>query len=307
MPTVALQIDPIESLKPQTDTSLMLAREASRRGMQIFAYTPQNLTLNQKKLVAYGSWLKLDQDDIGAIQQQEKSYFDLENADFLLIRQDPPFDMSYMTSLYLLEHARHRVKILNDPCGIREAPEKLLITHFPDLTPPTLVSRDKVLINDFLSQQGRCVLKPLYAFGGEDIALLTPDNLSLVLEAHQSKYNDPPIIQKYIPEIEQGDRRVFLMDGVFQGLFSRVPQAGDFRSNTRIGGRPVACEPTSRELDICERLGPELKKRGLFFAGLDMIGPYVTEINVTSPTGLMLYEQLTGVDLSKNFWDALGA
>jgi glutathione synthase len=302
---LALQADSIAGLKPETDTSLFLAREALAFGFRIFAYTPQNLSLNQGKIMVRGSWLDLSPAEPTYYRLSEPVLLPLEEAAVVLIRQDPPYDMAYLTTTYLLDHLPDTTRVINHPRGIREAPEKLLVTHFPYLMPPSLISWDEALIEDFMTTHGQAVLKPLYAFGGQDVILIDHTNWRNELEKFRSNYQEPPMIQRFLSEVREGDRRVLLINGDPVGVFRRIPPMGDIRSNTRVGGSAEPCQLRPRDVEICREIAPTLRQLGLFLVGIDIIGDYLTEINVTSPTGLMIYQQLNGENLAKRFWEIL--
>jgi len=300
---LALQADPIADLNPETDSSLFLAREALAFGFHIFAYTPDNLSFNQGKISARGTWLTLDPKNPTFLESSEPVLLSLHEASVVLIRQDPPLDMAYLTTTYLLDHLPQTTYVINRPRGIREAPEKLLVTHFPHLMPPSLISWDKTLIETFVMTHTQAVLKPLYAFGGQDVILIDHTNWQQELETFRSHYREPPMVQCFLPEIYEGDRRILLINGEPVGVYRRIPAAGGIRSNARAGGHAERCQLRSRDVEICQEIAPTLKQLGLFFVGIDIIGNYLTEINVTSPTGLMVYQSLTGENLAHRFWE----
>jgi glutathione synthase len=234
---------------------------------------------------------------------------DLAAMDVVLMRQDPPFDMGYITATHMLEHIQPGTLVVNDPAAVRNAPEKLLVTHFPDLMPPTLVAWDVASIRAFRAEYRDIVVKPLYGNGGAGVFLIRADdpNLGALLEMHFAGSREPLMVQRYEPAVRRGDKRIILVDGVPMGAINRVPAEGEARSNMHVGGRPEHIELTTRDQVICERIGPTLRERGLVFAGIDVIGDYLTEINVTSPTGLQEVARLGGVDLSVAIWDAIEA
>ncbi|MEI8295066.1 MAG: glutathione synthase [Alphaproteobacteria bacterium] len=302
---MAVQADAIAGLNPETDTSLFLAREALAFGFRVFAYTPQNLSFSQGQIMARGSWLDLNPADPSFHQLSDPEYLSLAEAAVVLIRQDPPYDMAYLTTTYLLEHLPDTTRVINSPRGIREAPEKLLVTHFPHLMPPSLISWDETLIEGFIAAHGRAVLKPLYSFGGQDVILIDHTNWRKELAQFRDHYREPPMIQLFLPEVREGDRRVLLIDGEPVGVVLRIPQPGDIRSNTCLGGRAESCPLRDRDVEICREIAPRLRALGLFLVGIDIIGNYLTEINVTSPTSFMLYHRLTGENLARRFWETL--
>ncbi|MDJ0981791.1 MAG: glutathione synthase, partial [Kiloniellales bacterium] len=234
---------------------------------------------------------------------------DLRGIDVVLLRQDPPFDMAYITTTHLLEHLHPRPLVVNDPAEVRNAPEKLFVTNFPDLMPPTLISSRREEILDFRAEQGDIVIKPLFGNGGADVFHIRPedDNLNALLEMFTRIYREPIMVQRYLPEIRQGDKRIILIDGEPVGAVNRVPPAGEARANLHVGGRAEKSDLTPREQEICARLGPTLAERGLVFVGIDVIGDYLTEINVTSPTGLQEIDRFDEVCLEGQIWDAIEA
>ena len=303
---VAFQMDPLSSLDLEKDSTLALIEEGEGRGHQLYAYQPADLVWREGHVGAWGSPLKTRKGEGFPFSCGVSEFLRLEEFDILFIRQDPPFDIEYITATYLLEHLSGKVLMINDPYGLRQSPEKLLVTHFLALMAPTLVSQNESEILDFLAQHNTCVIKPLYGFGGEGVMRLTQDdpNTRPTLELFRRSYpRQPWVIQKFLPEILEGDRRLFLLDGEFMGAFNRIPPPHSIRSNTARGGLVRVHTPTARDLEICQQVGPLLKKLGLFFAGLDIIGSSLTEINVTSPTGLRLLDRLYSMKSSKLIWD----
>jgi glutathione synthase len=225
----------------------------------------------------------------------------------VLLRQDPPFDMAYITTTHLLERVRPKTLVVNDPTEVRNAPEKLFVTEFPELMPETLITRDPNTIRDFRNEFGDIILKPLYGNGGAAVFRLREDdeNLSALLELFLERFREPFVVQRYLPAVRQGDKRIILVDGIAAGAINRIPAVGDARSNMHVGGKAAPTEMTARDREICERIGPALKRRGLLLAGIDVIGDYLTEINVTSPTGLREVERFGGPDIAALFWDAV--
>lgn len=301
---LALQMDPLESLNRGWDSSLLLAYEASMRGYELFHYLPSSLSLTPQGLIAHCTPFTVSADGL-TITQAEKRALSLEKMDVLMIRQDPPFNMSYITATYLLEHLKGKVCLMNNPTAIRDHPEKILMTHFKELIPPTLISNTQSDIEAFRQEYGDVVIKPLYDGGGFGVIHLKKEdrNLSALLDLHSRLDNVPLIIQKYLPEVIKGDKRIILFHGKFVGGLNRLPAEGEFRSNIRAGGVAQKLEMTKRDHQICEVIGPFLKDQGLFFAGIDVIGNYLTEINVTSPTGLRGVNQLDQTQIEKRFWD----
>ncbi len=306
---VAIQMDPIETININADSTFMLALEAQRRGHGLFHYLPQNLTFRDGVVSAWGHPLTVRRELGNHFTLGEPRQLDLTEADVVLMRQDPPFDMAYITATHLLEHVHPKTLVVNDPVHVRNAPEKLLITHFPDLMPPTLISADRRQILDFRAQHGSIILKPLFGNGGAGVFHVKPDdeNLNSLLELFTQLYREPVIVQRYLPEVRNGDKRIILVDGKPVGAVNRVPAAGEARSNMHVGGRPEKSALTKREQEMCEAIGPTLKDRGLIFVGIDVIGDYLTEINVTSPTGIQEINRFDGSTLERDVWDAIEA
>jgi glutathione synthase len=225
----------------------------------------------------------------------------------VLMRQDPPFDMAYISATHILERIHPKTLVVNDPKEVRNAPEKLFVTEFQDFIPPTLITSDRLAIRDFRERHKEIIIKPLYGNGGAGVFRIGPgdENLGSLLEMFTQFYREPVIVQRYLPEVRQGDKRIILVDGEFAGAINRVPAAGEARSNMHVGGRPEKTELTARERDICAAIGPELKRRGLIFTGIDVIGDYMTEINVTSPTGIQEVKRFGGADIAKKIWDVV--
>ena len=239
----------------------------------------------------------------------EPTHVDLSTFDVVLLRQDPPFDLSYISTTHLLERIHPKTLVVNDPAHVRNAPEKVFVTEFPDLMPPTLLTRDLDAIKAFRGEHGDIVMKPLYGKGGEAVFLLTRDDLNFgsLYDLFSTMSREPWVVQKFLPAVKEGDKRIILVDGEFAGAVNRVPAADDLRSNMVRGGVPAATELTARERDICERLGPALRQRGLLFVGIDVIGDFLTEINVTSPTGIRAVKNLGGPDIAALIWDKIEA
>jgi glutathione synthase len=307
--TVAFQMDPLESINIDTDSSFMMAMEAIRRGHTLLHYAPKQLALLGNKLSATVRpfTVKRERGNHFAAGQADK--IDLSSVDLVMMRQDPPFDMAYITATHMLEHIQPGTLVLNDPASVRNAPEKLFVTHFPDLMPPTLITTDKDAILDFRAAHRDIIVKPLFGNGGAGVFHLKPDdeNLGSLLEAFTVLYREPIIVQRYLPEIRQGDKRIILIEGKAVGAVSRVPQTGEARANFHAGGSAKSTVLTKREQDICEAIGPTLRAQGLVFVGIDVIGDYMTEINVTSPTGIQEINRLDGVQLERILWDAIEA
>ncbi|WP_119460492.1 glutathione synthase [Rhodospirillaceae bacterium SYSU D60014] len=304
---VGIQMDPIEGIDIDADSTFVLALEAQRRGHALFHYLPRDLFFREGRVYARVRPLKVrrkrgDHANLGAPE-----LIDLATLDIVLMRQDPPFDMAYITATHLLEHVHPETLVVNDPVHVRNAPEKLFVTHFEELMPPTLISSDRESILDFRKAHRDIIVKPLYGNGGAGVFHVKPedDNLNALLELFTQLYREPVIVQRYLPEVRQGDKRIILIDGEPAGAINRVPAAGEARSNMHAGGRPMKATLTVREREICEAIGEALKSRGLVFVGIDVIGDYLTEINVTSPTGLQEINRFDGVQLEARIWDRI--
>ena len=304
---VAVQMDPIDRIDRSVDTTFFLMLEAQRREHELFYYRPENLSYENGKVVARGfnvtvADIEGEHVKFGAMRKRN-----LDSCDVILIRQDPPVNMAYLTASFLLDRLTRGTLVVNDPRGLRDAPEKLSVLDFPDLIPPTLISRDLATIADFREMHGSVVIKPLYGNGGVDIFRLEPNdaNVSVILESFQRHYAEPFVIQKYVPEVVDGDKRIILIDGKPAGAINRVPLAGELRANMHVGGRAEGTGLTERDLQICSQIGPFLSKNGLLLAGIDVIGSYLTEINVTSPTGMREIADITGSNPAKTFWDSV--
>jgi glutathione synthase len=306
---VACQMDPIERIDIRGDSTFALLLEAQRRGHKLFYYTPPNLALHGNKLLARGETLKVE-DKVGAhYKLSHPRVEDLSQQDVVLLRQDPPFDMAYITTTHLLERIHPERLVVNDPAHVRNAPEKIFVLDFLDLMPPTIVTRSLADVQAFRAEMKDIILKPLYGNGGAAIFRIAPEdtNVGSLVELFQTVFREPFMVQQYRPEVRKGDKRIILVDGKAVGAINRVPSSGETRSNLHVGGTPKPTKLTARDREICERLGPELKKRGLLFAGIDVIGDYLTEINVTSPTGIRQVREFGGADIAALIWDAIEA
>ncbi len=304
---VALQMDPIEEVDISTDSTFAIALEGQARGHTLFHYLPQHLTLDRGRLVARGRNLELRPKANDFYTLGAETILDLSSMDVILMRQDPPFDMGYITATHLLEHVHPKTLVVNDPTSVRNAPEKLLVTKFPDLMPPTLITSDRGLVTQFRSEYGDVIIKPLFGNGGSGVFHVGPndENLSALIEMFTVTWKEPMMVQQYLPAVRDGDKRVLLIDGEAVGAINRVPPAGEARANMHVGARAEPTELTGREQEICDTIGPSLKDQGLIFVGIDVIGGYLTEINVTSPTGLQEYERFTGVSLPARIWESI--
>jgi glutathione synthase len=307
---VAIQMDPIDTINIDADSTFALALEAQKRGHALHHYLPQALTLRDGRLYARGRTLEVFRRHGNHHRFGEFEEIDLAGVDVVLMRQDPPFDMAYITATHLLELLpEHGPLVVNDPASVRNAPEKLFVLRFKELMPPTLLSLDKEEIRAFWQQHGDIILKPLFGNGGAGVFRLRPgdENLNSLLEMYALVHREPVMVQRYVPEVRQGDKRIILVEGEPGGAVMRVPPEGEARANLHVGGRAVKTELTAREREICAAIGPTLREQGLVFVGIDVIGDYITEINVTSPTGIQEIARLDGVDLSRDIWDAIEA
>ena len=304
---VAIQMDPVEGINIDTDTTFFMRMEAQLRGHGLWVYEPNRLSQEDGRVLALGRALNLravkgDHHTLGGHEVRDLSEFDV-----VLMRQDPPFDMAYITATYFLERIHPKTLVVNNPAEVRNAPEKLFVTGFPGLQPPTLITSDPDAIDDFRARHGDMVLKPLYGGGGSGVIRLRPDdpNLDALLELHAMIGRDPVIAQKFIPAVSAGDKRVLLVDGEPVGAINRIPAEGQVRSNLAKGGRAEQVELTARDLQICAQIGPELRRRGMLFVGIDVIGDFLTEINVTSPTGAQQLKRLGGADAAVALWNRI--
>jgi len=305
---VAIQMDPIEAVNIESDTTFLQAMEAQNRGYPVWVYDFRTLALEDGRLFCRARPVTLRQVAGDHFDAGDWVKLDLaEDVDVILMRQDPPFDMAYVTATYLLETVHPRTLVVNDPTEVRSAPEKLLATRFPGLQPPTLISSDPVALDEFHARHGDVVLKPLHGAAGSGVVRLKAGdpNLGALIEIHATGSRDPLVIQKFVPAVEKGDKRIILIDGEPVGAINRIPAAGAVRSNLRVGGVAAPVELTPRDREICAAIGPTLRERGLIFVGIDVIGDYLTEINVTSPTGAQQLKRFTGVDAAALMWDVI--
>jgi glutathione synthase len=310
MLNVAVQMDPIERIRIAGDSTFALLLEAQRRGHILFYYTPERLSMRDGHVSALVQPLSVRDVAGDHFTLGEAIRVDLaETADVVLMRQDPPFDIGYITATHLLERIHPQTLVVNDPAHVRNAPEKLFVTLFPQLMPPTLISRDKAEIEAFRDEFGEVVMKPLHGHGGAAVLRVTREdpNFGSIYDLFSTTFKEPWVIQRFLPEVKAGDKRIILVDGEAKGGVNRVPAANDIRSNMVRGGAAAATELTSREREICETIGPELRARGLIFVGIDVIDGYLTEINVTSPTGLRAIHNLGGPNLAEDIWDTIEA
>jgi len=305
--TVAIQMDPIEKIDINGDSTFALALEAQGRGHALFYYGPRDLSWRDGKVTAFMRPLSVKNVKGDHFTLGDGSVQDLSKLDVVLMRQDPPFDMSYISATHMLGRIHPKTLVVNNPAEVRNAPEKLFVTTFAEFIPPTLISSDPREIRAFRDTHRDIILKPLYGNGGAGVFRVREgdENLGSLLEMFTAFYREPVIVQRYIPDVRKGDKRIILVDGEFAGAINRVPAEGEARSNMHVGGRPEATELTAREKAICAAIGPELKKRGFIFTGIDVIGDYMTEINVTSPTGIHEVRRFGGADIAALVWDAI--
>jgi glutathione synthase len=306
--TVAIQMDPVERIDIGGDSTFALGLEGQARGHTLLYYGPRDLSFRDGRVTARMRPISLRNVKGDHFTLGETSVVDLTTCDVVLMRQDPPFDMAYITATHILERIHPKTLVVNDPAHVRNAPEKLFVTEFKGLMPPTLITTDRAEINAFRSEHKDIIIKPLYGNGGAGVFRVKPDdeNLGSLLEMFTQFYREPVIVQRYLPEVRKGDKRIILVDGVAVGANNRVPAVGEARSNMHVGGRPEPVELTARDREICDTIGPELKRRGLIFVGIDVIGDYLTEINVTSPTGIREVKRFGGADIAALIWDAIG-
>jgi glutathione synthase len=307
--TVAVQMDPIARIRIAGDSTFALLLEAQARGHRLLHYTPDRLRLSRSRVETMAEPLTVKDVEGDHACLGEPKLVDLATVDVVLLRQDPPFDLAYVTTTHLLERIQPGTLVVNDPKSVRDAPEKLFVMDFPELMPPTLIARDRDAIEAFRAEHGEVVMKPLYGAGGAAVFKVAPrdPNFGSLFDLFSVTFREPWVIQKFLPAVSLGDKRIILVDGVAKGAVNRVPAGDDIRSNMVRGGAAKETELTAREIAICERIGPELKRRGLVFVGIDVIDGYLTEINVTSPTGIRAVKRLGGPDLAVAIWDAIEA
>ncbi len=320
---VAVQMDPIETINIDGDSTFALMLAAQTRGYKLWHYEVGHMALREgvlkegarreHRLFARARPVTVQRVRNDHYKFGASEVLDLGSMDVVLMRQDPPFDMAYITATHMLEHV-HRddgsgTLVVNNPVSVRNAPEKLLVTHFPELMPPTMVTWDVDAIRGFRATHKDIVVKPLFGNGGSGVFVIRhgDPNLNALLEMHFARSREPLMIQRYEPAVRQGDKRIILVDGEPVGAINRVPAAGEARSNMHVGGRPEPCELTARDREICARIGPTLKQLGLVFVGIDVIGEWLTEINVTSPTGIQEIQRFDGIDIAGRIWDAIEA
>jgi len=304
---IAFQMDPIESVNPDADSTYRLAEEAQARGHEIWVYGPEKLTFWQGKVLARGRRAEIRRGEVPHVRLGAEEEIDLFEVDVVWLRQDPPFDMGYITTTHILDLLKGRTLVVNDPFWVRNFPEKLLVLRFPELTPPTMIARDLVQLKAFRAAHKDIILKPLYGNGGAGVFRLGPDdrNINSLHELFSSINREPLIAQAYLPAVTKGDKRVILVDGEPVGAINRVPAADETRSNMHVGGRAEKVALTERDREICAAIGPVLRENGQVFVGIDVIGDWLTEINLTSPTGIQELERFDGINVAAKIWEAI--
>ena len=304
---IAFQMDPIGPIDINADSTFRIAEEAQKRGHELFYYTPEHLAYQEGRVTARGWPLTVRREVGDHFSLGDEAEVDLSEFDVVWLRQDPPFDMFYITTTHLLQRIHPKTLVVNDPFWVRNYPEKLLVLDFPDLTPPTTIARDLDTIRRFKDRHGDVILKPLYGNGGAGVFRLTETdrNLASLHELFTGFSREPLIVQKYLPAVTKGDKRVILVDGEPVGAINRVPAEGETRSNMHVGGRPEKIALSDRDREICAAIGPTLRERGLLFTGIDVIGGWLTEINVTSPTGIQELERFDGTNVAALIWEAI--
>jgi len=306
---VAIQMDPIGLVNIEADSTFRIALEAQARGHRLFHYTPDRLAFVEGRVIARGWPIEVRREAGNHVSFGPEAEVDLAGFDVVWLRQDPPFDMGYITTTHLLDMIHPRTLVVNDPFWVRNSPEKLLVLRFADLTPPTAIARDLATIRAFKARHSDIILKPLYGNGGAGVFRLDAGdrNLASLHELFCSINREPLIVQKFLPDVVKGDKRVILVDGQPVGAINRVPLSGETRSNMHAGGRPEPARLTPRDLEICAVIGPVLKEKGQIFVGIDVIGDWLTEINVTSPTGLQELERFDGINAAERIWQVIEA
>ena len=306
---IAFQMDPIGAVDIDADSTFRLAEEAQARGHELFYYAPDHLAYQEGRITARGHDMTVQRVAGDPARLGPAREVDLSEFDVVWLRQDPPFDMHYITSTHLLDRLRGQTLVVNDPFWVRNYPEKLLVLDFPDLTPPTAIARDLDTIKAFKARHGDIILKPLYGNGGAGVFRLDANdrNLTSLHELFTGFSREPLIVQKFLPDVSRGDKRVILVDGEAVGAINRVPAEGETRSNMHVGGRPEKISLSERDRETCDRIGPLLREKGQVFVGIDVIGQWLTEINVTSPTGIQELERFDGINVAGRIWDAIEA
>ncbi len=305
---VAIQMDPIESVDINADSTFAIGLEAERRGYKLYHYDVKDLSFQDGKVTAYARAMTLRRELGNHFSYGAEDKIDLaEDVDVVLMRQDPPFHMGYITATHILEQIHPQTLVVNDPASVRNAPEKIFLTRFPDLMPPTLITSNPSDVKQFRAEYNDIIIKPLYGNGGAGVFRIREgdQNLNSLIEMFQEFYPEPFIVQQYLSDVVKGDKRIILIDGEAVGAINRVPLEGEVRSNMHVGGEAMKTELTDREIQICEAIGPTLREQGMLFVGIDVIGDYLTEINVTSPTGIQEIQRFDGTDISALLWDAI--
>jgi len=306
---VAIQMDPIERIRIAGDTGFALMLEAQARGHSLYTYTPDKLSMRDGKVTAPMRPVKVRDVEGDYFTAGAEEKVDLSTLDVVLLRQDPPFDMAYVTTTHMLERIHPKTLVVNDPTSVRNAPEKILVTHFPELMPPTLITRDRAEIEAFRDEHGEIVMKPLYGHGGATVfkTSKTDPNFGSLFDLFSNLFREPWVVQGFIKEVTEGDKRIILIDGKAAGAVNRVPAVGDLRANMVRGGAARPTDLSKQELAICEAIGPTLRERGLLLVGIDVIHGKLTEINVTAPTGVRAIKKLGGPDLAAQLFDVIEA
>jgi glutathione synthase len=305
--TVAVQMDHVQSIKIAGDTGFAMLLEAQRRGHRVLHYTPDRLSMRDGVVTAMAETIEVRDLEGEHFTLGEQERVDLSTVDVVLMRQDPPFDLAYITATHMLERIHPKTLVVNDPAHVRNAPEKLFVTHFPHLMPTTLISRDKQEIEEFRREHGDVVMKPLYGHGGASVFKIGREdpNFGSLYDLFANLFREPWVIQRFLPKVTEGDKRIILIDGDAAGAVNRVPAVNDIRSNMVRGGAAKPTDLTAREREICETIGPHLKQMGLILVGIDVIDGNLTEINVTAPTGIRAINRLGGPNLAANVWDVI--
>ena len=306
---IAIQMDPMEPIDIDADSTFVLALEAQKRGHVLYHYLARHLTFRDGRVTARARPLTVRREKGRHFDLSPAEILNLRDMDVVLMRQDPPFDMAYITATHILEHIHPDTLVVNDPVHVRNAPEKLFVTHFKNVMPPTLITADIEEVKDFRGEHKDIIVKPIYGNGGAGVFHISPgdENLGALLELFTTTWREPVVVQRYVPDVRKGDKRIILVDGRAVGAINRVPADGEARSNMHVGGRPEKTALTKREQEICDTIGPTLARNGIVFAGIDVIGDFLTEINVTSPTGLQEVNRFDGVELERQIWDAIEA
>jgi glutathione synthase len=304
---VAFQMDHVSRISIRGDSTFALLLEGQRRGHALHHYTPDRLTMLDGKVSAAAETVEVRDKEGDHFTLGAREHADLSTFDVVHLRQDPPFDMGYITTTHLLERIHPKTLVVNDPAHVRNAPEKLFVTEFVKLTPPTLITRDRAAILRFRDQHGDIIVKPLYGNGGAGVFRIAggDENLAALLEIFEGAFREPFIVQRYLPEVRKGDKRIILVEGEVAGAINRIPAPGEARSNMHVGGKPEPVTLSARDKEICDAIGPTLKERGLIFVGIDVIGEWLTEVNVTSPTGIREVKRFGGPDIAALIWDAV--